>query len=244
MHIFTDAPRGRYDWIGMEHVGDGAEEELACAGSGATRDLYCWGRLTFLLGMDLALAPAGTEACGVYPMSTPLLQCKALAGPIPSYSWAFPVQDWDFGPGLLVTIDDADDPGTLGVQLHEWDEAPTAVPDSTWTRVAQGGKSGALCAIRESGSLHCWRAVEGPDLAIADTPDGEYADVCLFTGLDAACALDTDGRATCWGDDAPESPTRRYAALSCGHTSVCGQLEDGRLQCWGACEHGECDVPE
>lgn len=241
-HIFTDAPRGRYGWIGMEHVGDGTEEELACAGSGPT-GVSCWGRITHLETGDLALLPAGGVACGVRSQ-TGLLTCSTITGTVPDFSGGFVVQDWDFGPGLLATVDDADDPGTLGVQLHEWDVPPTAVPDGTWTRVAQGGKSGALCAIRDSGSLHCWRAVEGPDLAIADPPDGEYDDVCLFTGLDAACALDTDGRATCWGDDAPESPSRRYAALSCGHTSVCGQLEDGRLQCWGACEHGECDVPE
>ncbi len=236
--LLDNAPRGRHWSLAIEHTGDTEVPELACAygGGGGT----CWGRETLAPVPVLSVGPAGGEACA----GDGWLHCYDLST-LQTPTWvdlARPILNFDFGPGLLATIDY--EAGTLGVQLHEWDEAATAVPDGVWTRVAQGGKSGALCAIRDSGSLHCWRAVEGPDLAIADTPDGEYDDVCLFTGLDAACALDTDGRATCWGDDAPESPTRRYAALSCGHTSVCGQLEDGRLQCWGACEHGECDVPE
>ena len=243
--LFDHAPRGTHTGLGLEHVGDESQPELACAYN-SYQGGSCWGRGTYA-PIDIGSpAPAGMEMCS--SDSTPFFsfRCRHLESK-KALEWLADEDQYSgvrqaaFGPGLLAAVDEA---GVLLVELNAWEEAPTPVPEGNWMQVAQGGLSGALCAIRDSGGLYCWRAVEGPTLGITDTPEGDFEDVCLFTGRNAACALDMDGHAVCWGDDAPDTPSRSFASLSCGHTSVCGQLDDGRVQCWGACAHGECDLPE
>jgi len=55
-----------------------------------------------------------------------------------------------------------------------------------------------------------------------------------------ACALDSEGRATCWGWygwDKLEAPTDlRFTELAAGNMATCGITTDGHIHCWGDTE--------
>ncbi|RME23253.1 MAG: hypothetical protein D6798_13905, partial [Deltaproteobacteria bacterium] len=58
----------------------------------------------------------------------------------------------------------------------------------------------------------------------------------MDSGFDFACALDADGRATCWGDDQhgqTEAPSDAFVKISAGRTHACGLRADGTVRCWG-----------
>jgi hypothetical protein len=57
----------------------------------------------------------------------------------------------------------------------------------------------------------------------------------LSSGVDTSCAIGTDGKITCWGDDPAllEPPPGMFQQLSCGDRLCCALNDARRLQCWG-----------
>ena len=80
-----------------------------------------------------------------------------------------------------------------------------------------------------SGRLACW------GLAAADAPvGGRFAMVDL--GDEHGCALDTDGRVVCWGDNRygqASPPAGLYSEISAGEDATCAIETHGRVVCWG-----------
>ena len=74
----------------------------------------------------------------------------------------------------------------------------------------------------------------------------------VHTGRSHTCALDANGRATCWGAGSEPGhqeygqaipPDEVFNALSLGADTSCGHRPDGSIACWGQAENGELDVP-
>src|SRR5262249_4747796 len=65
---------------------------------------------------------------------------------------------------------------------------------------------------------------------------GASPQLSTTTASEFACALQEDGRATCWelrrGSPSFEIPTR-YKSLAAGISAMCGVTEAGTVECWG-----------
>jgi hypothetical protein len=92
------------------------------------------------------------------------------------------------------------------------------------------------CGIHgDDDSLQCWGTApeEEPSYEF-DPPKGSFTDVT--GGNNSACALDTSGGVTCWGDDTYmplDSPTGSFESIDCDFTFCCGIREEGGVACWG-----------
>jgi hypothetical protein len=96
---------------------------------------------------------------------------------------------------------------------------------------------GGICAIRPDRTLDCWSA-NGEQM---HPPWGEFRKVAV--GYSAACALDVDGKVTCfntWGfgvDPASAPPDERFLDIGIygefGGDLICGVTSDHQIRCWG-----------
>ena len=87
---------------------------------------------------------------------------------------------------------------------------------------------------------------------IASVP--AYAETLVSAGEDHTCILDSDGEATCWGDNSvgqlgngstkssmrpvAVSGNLRFKSISAGWDHTCGVTEDGDAYCWGRGRYG------
>lgn len=106
------------------------------------------------------------------------------------------------------------------------------------------------CAVRTSGGVACWGAVQPAlDAGQADPPKGAFTAVA--SGLFHSCALRTDATLACWGANGigpldvgqADPPTGRYVAVSTGSTHSCAIASDGAVVCWGSNDRGQSTPP-
>jgi alpha-tubulin suppressor-like RCC1 family protein len=106
------------------------------------------------------------------------------------------------------------------------------------------------------------RPTSPPVVAPAPAPPSAAPSVAFSTdrgsvaaGARHSCALDTDGRATCWGNNesgqlgdggfqsrtvaAPVAGTFSFAFLAAGNSHTCAVTRDGEGYCWGANANGQ-----
>lgn len=86
-------------------------------------------------------------------------------------------------------------------------------------------------------------AVSGPG-ANSDEANGPV--LTVSAGIWHTCAIRTDGRLGCWGDNELgqlDAPTGTFIALDAGVYHSCAIRTDGRLACWGWNEHGVTEAP-
>mgnify|MGYP000914713683 CR=1 FL=1 len=142
--------------------------------------------------------------------------------------------------------------------------APITLP-SPGTAVAVDAGNSFACAVLSNNTVTCWGAdnngqagngsgssadVTAPPAAITLPSPGTATDV--QAGLGHACALLTDGKVACWGDDifgsvgnGPSGSTvsapvlitlpspGTASALALGWRHSCALLTDGSVTCWG-----------
>jgi len=134
------------------------------------------------------------------------------------------------------------------------------------TRLAVG--VGHTCVTVGDGAVRCWGGNASGQLGAGDSdnrmdaPDEQPASLSLggVLGLAAgdnhACAIDSLGRARCWGsgangalgsggtanlmDEPGESPslvglTDPFVQLAAGSNTTCGVTDAGKVVCWGVC---------
>lgn len=120
----------------------------------------------------------------------------------------------------------------------------------TWDRA--GDYAGRTCAIAVSGVVYCWGTVgyfpESASFATAVPVPREVGGITaghsfrsVSIGEDYACALERNGRATCWGtlqEEETRTPDPIPAALSfvdvdVGRSHACGITTSGATYCWG-----------
>lgn len=75
------------------------------------------------------------------------------------------------------------------------------------------------------------------------SPEGEYQQ--LNVGINAACSIDTDDRAHCWGDDAGafEPPSGEFVHVAVARHEACGLRPGGDVSCWGPALGGQRGSP-
>jgi hypothetical protein len=95
--------------------------------------------------------------------------------------------------------------------------------------------AGHVCAVREEGSIECWKLAGGGRATRLESPPGDdFARVSV--GHRSACGLTREGEVRCWGEEASEcsvtAPPGRYVRLDIGSGRVCGIRDDGAVICW------------
>lgn len=124
--------------------------------------------------------------------------------------------------------------------------------DRTWLEVSAG--SFQTCGLHGDGCIECWGGEElDGELNVTDTgerrdwvdygddepPYGAFTHIAVSQdglGSNHACALDTEGRVSCWGrDDVGQStpPAGTFAVLSLNSHRTCGIRTDTTIACWG-----------
>ena len=168
--------------------------------------------------------------------------------------------------------------GQLGLGL----DYPTAPRRTSPAPVATGLLFTAIsagayhtCAIDTDGNVHCWGFNRDGQLGIGTEEDHRLGPAAVDTqlqftsvsaGYDHTCAVDTQGRAHCWGgnamgqlgapaqticeEDAPcsRSPVQvsgehTWESVSVGDFHTCGLTPDDRAFCWGSNRAGELGTP-
>ena len=111
------------------------------------------------------------------------------------------------------------------------------VPSGAFSAISVADES---CGLRADGTVDCWtpwtEPVYEPQLA-SGTPEGSWTAVCVGGrwGDLFACALDTTGRATCWGDswNVDDTPgDLSFVDITCGGEFACGLTATGEVACW------------
>jgi hypothetical protein len=171
-----------------------------------------------------------------------------------------------------------------GVAGQRCGQQPSAIPlyVSGGGRFAQvsAGKTHA-CALTTSGAAYCWgrngtgelgtsQALRdcfdliggdvGPCTATPVAVEGGRPFAALSAGVDETCALDSDGRAWCWGGirwaydgtryvevrgsrvPAAVPGGRAFRSVSTGQSHVCALTAAGEAYCWGTNLRGELGV--
>ena len=123
--------------------------------------------------------------------------------------------------------------------------------DRTWVQVSAGDIQ--TCGLHGDGCIECWGGdEEDGELNVADSgrvdwvdygdddpPNGTYTHIAVsqyVSGSGHACALDPEGRVSCWGgDDVGQAspPQGTFVALSVNYGQSCGIRTDTSLACWG-----------
>ena len=115
----------------------------------------------------------------------------------------------------------ADDP-----VVYDTAAQPTAPPAGP-PLIALDVETDYACTLSSEGEIAC----TGDAPAAQQTPT-QVGFRRIATGESAACALDADGYAECWGDIGPP-PEVAFAELSMGRRHACGLTSEGWLHCWG-----------
>lgn len=212
--------------------------------------LTCWGDMTANVGVPT------TPACSAYETQ------PSAAG----RRWAHVCAGGRFGCGLddtgVIWCWGRGDFGQLGQGDYLLQPAPVAVyPDWTWQHVSCGRSH--VCAVRRDGSLWCWGKndqgqVRGDSSAsmfnLPQPVDLSQNWSVAVAGSSHSCALDVDGKMSCWGDNtrgncgvgssepriivptpiATEGPFIRASASR--HT--CAVHLNRSLWCWGVGDNG------
>jgi alpha-tubulin suppressor-like RCC1 family protein len=164
--------------------------------------------------------------------------------------------------------------GQLGIGL-DWPTAPrrtAPAPVATgllFTAISAGGDY--TCAIDTDERLHCWGSDRYGQLGTGTDDDHRLEPAAVDTqlrftsvsaGYDHTCAVDTQGRAHCWGggslgqlgaptqetcwEDVPcsRSPLQvsgehTWKSISVGDFHTCGVTTEDRAFCWGDNQAGE-----
>ena len=85
----------------------------------------------------------------------------------------------------------------------------------------------------------------------AETPEETALGGALYTqtlsaGYETACAVQTDGTLSCWGDDTYEQttpPQGTFQQVSVGGGHACAVRSIGELVCWGRNDDGQATAP-
>jgi len=134
--------------------------------------------------------------------------------------------------------------------------------------VAIGGRKEHACALLMNGSVTCWGANESGQLGVGDRAarlgpseplafESGFSPQRLVLGEDHGCAIATDKRVKCWGNDelgqlgppatgdvlAPGPDLRLRGApvdaVAAGDDHTCAILTGGALKCWGRNSEGQ-----
>ena len=75
-----------------------------------------------------------------------------------------------------------------------------------------------------------------------------YAVIDISMGNSHSCALKSNGKVVCWGDNSygqssPPSDSNNVQAISAGHIHTCALKSDGKVICWGRDNYGQSTPP-
>jgi alpha-tubulin suppressor-like RCC1 family protein len=241
-------------------IGAGYEHACAIDADGA---LFCWGsnalgQLSGGVGVagqlavraPVAMQPGGVTGGAWHGLSVGTYHACALRS-------QEGVRDelWCWGNnGMGQVTEDAASEGAGEIAFED---------DAPWVQVAAGGDF--TCALNETGRIYCWggnrfgqSGIGAPDEEIRNgvRPGPELAAEQLVAGEHFACALETGGTVSCWGDSRRQqaggepddcfgedcvlsaaSITTGVARLAAGGDTVCALYADGGgVRCWGSGE--------
>ena len=107
-----------------------------------------------------------------------------------------------------------------------------AVVGETFRQISVGDE--LFCGIRSNQTIKC--AGHARHLSKLYYPDGQFQ--AVHVGKDHVCALDEQGKATCWGRDKGGRATppagHSFARIAAGGIHSCGLNRRGELHCWGS----------
>jgi hypothetical protein len=102
-----------------------------------------------------------------------------------------------------------------------WRGAITATtPSGEFAQIDVGGFQ--ACGVQAGKQIRCWGSV----FRAASAPEGPFERVVVGHH---PCALDSSGRAVCWGGDG--SLSGQFVQLAAGSSHTCGLRADGSIQC-------------
>ncbi|MBM75753.1 MAG: hypothetical protein CMK59_10160 [Proteobacteria bacterium] len=95
----------------------------------------------------------------------------------------------------------------------------------------------AACGIKTDHTIDCWSSALSPNSSlISDFPEGAFYRLAM--GKTNACALDEDGKTTCWGTDSyglvSNHPSTSFVSIALSEKRACGLQSNGELSCWGS----------
>ena len=161
--------------------------------------------------------------------------------------------------------------GQLGDGTTTDRKVPTPVADSASFSVVSAG-SDHTCALTPEGVAYCWGRNGSGQLGIGSdegleihpTPvNTEARFTSISAGTSHTCAIDTEGKAHCWGMNefgalgvqgvgdcyypCTRSPVEvdgglRFTSVSVGSNHTCAVAVDGSIHCWGDNEFGQLGV--
>ncbi len=235
------APRGKFTAVSMSAEWSDHFSEPACA-LAADGSVRCWGEYSAAIPGPMLNFEAGYSfSCGVQrddgsvycyaPEEDDRLDRLAALPPLVSLRILGNEVAGVTRDGELVTRTIR--PARVALRVRP--------PDGPWRAVVPTPWWG-YCGLRTTGELRCWpRSVAVDPTWVQSPPSGTYTDFC-YGGF--GCAIGTDGRVVCWGDERVEAPSGTFTAIACGYASACGVTTGGELSCWGDCAFGVCDGPE
>ncbi len=136
--------------------------------------------------------------------------------------------------------------------------------ETDWAQIDAGQDH--RCAVWTTGALYCWGSGSDGQLGLGPPPATatRTSPVQVGTSLDwktvslgtaQSCAIKTDGRLFCWGDNYKQqsaesadyaifSPTQvgtafDWISVAPGYRSTCGARATGDVYCWGANQRGQ-----
>ncbi len=230
-------PAGRYVEVALPAGGRGPGTWHTCAVD-SNLDAACWGRhdhgQTDPAYVNGNLALTRTTSCGIrYDAS---IGCWGERDRGPYYDDGFT----DLAAGLSTLCAVHSEGYVACFDAAEEYENRYGGPPGYFRAV---GVWHHACATARGGPIECWDPVTGSSWTPPGLPvESGFLDLCVG-GEDGGCALDADGRATCWGPYLTAPPDVTFTQLSCGNTHACGVTHAGEIACWGDCAHGQCDVP-
>jgi len=114
--------------------------------------------------------------------------------------------------------------------------------------VGSGGEAGRASWEGGAGGLDGVGGVAPGGAGEAGAGEADRIVPSLTTGTNLTCWLNSDGAASCWGDDSfgqVSETTGRFTALSVGlDDHVCGLRPDGGAVCWGDDTWGQSTPPD
>lgn len=86
------------------------------------------------------------------------------------------------------------------------------------------------CGLRPDATIVCWGFNDFTDSAVP--PEGQFASIA-YRGS-SGCALDVEGRATCWGSEVKSVPVDLppFRLVATDTAFACGVTFDDQIRCW------------